>query len=128
LVEALYGQVKVVWEERFERRYGLWRSFVDDVVIFSQGDLNGGRFAWMRKGKSLSLQSAPSPPSLAPASRLPILRRIGFIPNRDDDRLTIKWGIFGANAPDATAPTLGPAEPCDDLTVICYDHEPVYGF
>ena len=32
LVEALYEQVKGVWEERFEARYGFWRGFVDGVV------------------------------------------------------------------------------------------------
>ncbi len=33
LVEALYDKVKGVWEGRFERTYGYWRGFVDDVVI-----------------------------------------------------------------------------------------------
>ncbi len=56
----------------------------------------------------------------------PVYQRAAY--RLDEDGLTIKWGIFGANAPDATAPTLGPAELCDDLTVICYDHEPVSGF
>ncbi len=32
LVEALYEEVKGVWEERFEQRYGYWRAFVDDVI------------------------------------------------------------------------------------------------
>jgi hypothetical protein len=32
LVEALYDAVKGVWEERFEKRYGFWRAFVDGVV------------------------------------------------------------------------------------------------
>lgn len=41
LVEAVYGQVKGVWEERFERRYGFWRAFVDDVV---NAYLDCGRF------------------------------------------------------------------------------------
>ncbi len=41
LVEALYDQVKGVWEERFEQRYGFWRAFVDDVV---NAYLDCGRF------------------------------------------------------------------------------------
>ena len=32
LVEAHYDEVKGVWEERFEERYGFWRRFVDGVV------------------------------------------------------------------------------------------------
>ncbi len=32
LVEAHYEEVKGLWEERFERVYGFWRGFVDDVV------------------------------------------------------------------------------------------------
>ena len=41
LVEALYDQAKGVWEERFERHYGFWRAFVDDVV---NAYLDCGRF------------------------------------------------------------------------------------
>ena len=41
LVEALYDTVKGLWEERFEQRYGFWRSFVDDVV---NAYLDCGRF------------------------------------------------------------------------------------
>jgi len=41
LVEALYDQVKGLWEERFEQRYGFWRTFVDDVV---NAYLDCGRF------------------------------------------------------------------------------------
>ncbi|MEJ2024325.1 MAG: transposase [Deltaproteobacteria bacterium] len=33
LVEALYEEVKGVWEERFEHRYGFWRAFVDDQAL-----------------------------------------------------------------------------------------------
>jgi len=32
LLEAYYDDVKVLWEERFEKRYGFWRGFVDLVV------------------------------------------------------------------------------------------------
>ena len=32
LVEAHFETVKGVWEDRFERIYGYWRGFVDDVV------------------------------------------------------------------------------------------------
>lgn len=32
LFEAHYEDVKAVWEERFEKAYGLWRGFVDSVV------------------------------------------------------------------------------------------------
>ena len=44
LVEELYEPVKGCWEERFERSYGLWRGFVDDVILAFQacGDFEGG--------------------------------------------------------------------------------------
>jgi hypothetical protein len=32
LLEAYYEDVKAVWEERFEKKYGFWRGFVDAVV------------------------------------------------------------------------------------------------
>ena len=32
LLEAYYEDVKAVWEERFEKKYGFWRGFVDTVV------------------------------------------------------------------------------------------------
>jgi len=32
LLEAYYEDVKAVWEERFERKYGFWRGFIDTVV------------------------------------------------------------------------------------------------
>ena len=32
LLEAYYEDVKAVWEERFEKKYGYWRGFVDTVV------------------------------------------------------------------------------------------------
>jgi len=32
LLEAYYEDVKSVWEERFEKKYGFWRGFVDHVV------------------------------------------------------------------------------------------------
>ena len=32
LLEAYYEEVKAVWEERFEKKYGFWRGFVDTVV------------------------------------------------------------------------------------------------
>ena len=32
LFETLYDEVRGQWEERFERRYGFWRGFVDDQV------------------------------------------------------------------------------------------------
>ncbi len=33
LVEFLYDKVKAVWEQRFERSYGFWRGFLDDIVM-----------------------------------------------------------------------------------------------
>ncbi len=33
LVESLYEKVKAMWDERFERSYGFWRGFLDDVVM-----------------------------------------------------------------------------------------------
>ena len=32
LLETYYEQVKAIWEERFEKKYGFWRGFVDTVV------------------------------------------------------------------------------------------------
>lgn len=32
LAEELYDEVKGLWEERFERRYGFWRGMVDEQV------------------------------------------------------------------------------------------------
>ena len=32
LMEAHYEDVKAAWENRFEKRYGFWRGFVDSVV------------------------------------------------------------------------------------------------
>ncbi len=32
LFDALYEEVRGQWEERFERRYGFWRGFVDEQV------------------------------------------------------------------------------------------------
>ena len=32
LLEAYYEDVKAVWEERFEKKFGFWRGFVDAVV------------------------------------------------------------------------------------------------
>lgn len=32
LVESYYDKVKAEWEDRFERTYGFWRGFVDQVV------------------------------------------------------------------------------------------------
>ncbi len=41
LVEAKYEKVMGLWEERFERTYGFWRGFADDVV---NAYLDCGRF------------------------------------------------------------------------------------
>ena len=32
LFENYYEDVKAVWEERFEKKFGFWRGFVDTVV------------------------------------------------------------------------------------------------
>jgi len=32
LLQAYYEDVKAVWEEHFEKKYGFWRGFVDTVV------------------------------------------------------------------------------------------------
>jgi Putative transposase/Transposase zinc-binding domain len=32
LLETYYEQVKALWEDRFEKKYGFWRGFVDTVV------------------------------------------------------------------------------------------------
>lgn len=44
LVEECYEDVKGVWEERYEAKYGRWRGFVDETIYaFSDcGDLSRG--------------------------------------------------------------------------------------
>jgi hypothetical protein len=32
LVEKYYEDVKAVWEDRFEKKYGRWRGFIDNVI------------------------------------------------------------------------------------------------
>ena len=32
LLETYYERVKALWEDRFEKKYGFWRGFVDTVV------------------------------------------------------------------------------------------------
>jgi hypothetical protein len=32
LLETYYDEVKAIWEQRFEKKYGFWRGFVDTVV------------------------------------------------------------------------------------------------
>ena len=32
LLDAYYEDVKAIWEERFEKKYGFWRGFVDQAV------------------------------------------------------------------------------------------------
>jgi hypothetical protein len=39
-----------------------------------------------------------------------------------DDGLTVKWGNFASSQGGALPPTLLPTDPCDDTTVLCYDH------
>jgi hypothetical protein len=48
----------------------------------------------------------------------------------DADGLTIEWGPFASSEAAATAatPTLEPAEPCDEFSVICYDHTEQPGY
>jgi len=33
LIEGHFDEVRGQWEERFERRYGFWRDFVDEQVL-----------------------------------------------------------------------------------------------
>ena len=33
LFDAHFEEVKGQWEERFQRRYGFWRGFVDEQVL-----------------------------------------------------------------------------------------------
>ena len=44
LVESCYEEVKQLWDQRFEHRYGRWRGFLDDVVyaFLDCGDLAHG--------------------------------------------------------------------------------------
>ncbi len=40
----------------------------------------------------------------------------------DENGLVIKWGNFASSALAASQPILAVSEPCDDTTVLCYDH------
>jgi hypothetical protein len=40
----------------------------------------------------------------------------------DSAGLTVEWGNFAASPGAALPPTLLPGDPCDDTTVLCYDH------
>ncbi len=40
----------------------------------------------------------------------------------DSAGLTVEWGNFASTPGAALPPTLLPGEPCDDTTVLCYDH------
>jgi len=40
----------------------------------------------------------------------------------DTNGLTIEWGNFASTPGAALPPTLLPGDPCDDTTVLCYDH------
>lgn len=40
----------------------------------------------------------------------------------DSNGLTIEWGGFSSTPGGALQPTLLPSDPCDDTTILCYDH------
>jgi hypothetical protein len=46
----------------------------------------------------------------------------------DDSGLTVKWGDLDLTPGGATVSPLGAAEPCDGLTIVCYDHVSFPGF
>jgi hypothetical protein len=48
-LEAHYEDVKAIWEERFQKKYGFWRGFLDQVVAsyLDCGDEEAG-FARLR--------------------------------------------------------------------------------
>ncbi len=48
----------------------------------------------------------------------------------DEEGLTIEWGPFAesSEAALALAPTLGATEPCDESTVLCYNHDEQPGY
>ena len=49
LFETYYDEVKAVWEERFETRFGFWRGFVDTVVArYLDCGIAEGGFARLR--------------------------------------------------------------------------------
>jgi hypothetical protein len=109
-----------------------------DAFVRRQRALGAPDFVWMMPGGGDVSPVRPAGELLELTADVMLIkwREIGFSGSvyqraayrLDEDGLTIKWGVFGATAPDAIAPILGLAEPCDDLTVICYDHEPVPGF
>jgi hypothetical protein len=55
----------------------------------------------------------------------PVFQRAAFL--LDEDGLKIKWGNYATTEAAAIAPVLLPGEPCDDTTVMCYDHEHIDG-
>ena len=74
LLEAYYEDVKAVWEERFENRYGYWRGFVDTVVTrYLDFAGNGTRFDALRVHNAPQFTCSvrkPTPLAL-PAPRMP---------------------------------------------------------
>ena len=56
----------------------------------------------------------------------PVYQRAAYL--LDADGLKIKWGVFADTPPAATVPVLDPLEACDDVEVLCYDHEQRPGY
>ena len=65
LFETYYEDVKAVWEDRFQKKFGFWRGFVDTVVArFLDCGVAEGRFARLR------CDTPSGPPPLPPCSRM----------------------------------------------------------
>ena len=74
LLESYYEDVKALWEDRFEKKYGFWRGFVDSVVA-RYLRLRNGRCR-LRKTSMRSLWfRAVANPELQTKRDLPVLRR-----------------------------------------------------
>jgi len=51
----------------------------------------------------------------------PVYQRAAFL--LDALGLNVKWGEFAALPADATRPTLGSGDACNDSDTLCYDHQ-----
>ena len=89
---------------------------LDDARRHHRGGLPRGR----RGARAL----APTPCSSSGATSTPPTRwsTSALAYRLDAAGLTIEWGNFASTPGAALPPTLLPGDPCDDTTVLCYDH------
>lgn len=112
-----------------------------DTLILRQRDHNVGPFSWTMPDSSVLEVFYPASELVerTPSSLLVLWRDIGWSGGDpyqaaayrlDEDGLTIEWGPFAttAGAAQAATPTLDPGEPCNETTVICYNHNEQPGY